>query len=108
RVDVIAAVLRVIFEEEDGGVIPVRRVRDGFDEAANGEVIVGDGGFGRGAAGPGAGGVIVGEAQGDVAGHGVRAGGAVADPAVEVAEEDVHADLVGHPDVEVGSFGREM
>src|SRR6185437_17004917 len=31
-----------------------------------------------------------------------------ADPAVEVAEEDVHADLVRHPDVEVGSFGREM
>src|SRR6185437_16150889 len=39
---------------------------------------------------------------------GVRAGGAAADPAFEVAEEDVHADLVRHPDVEVGSFGREM
>jgi len=33
-IDVIGAVLCVIFEHEDGGVVPVGAVRDGVDYAA--------------------------------------------------------------------------
>ncbi len=35
-VDMIAAVLRIVFENEDSGVIPVETVRDGVDHAAQG------------------------------------------------------------------------
>ena len=43
-IDVISAILRVVFEDEEGGVVPVGTVRDGVYDTANGEVVVGDGG----------------------------------------------------------------
>jgi hypothetical protein len=33
-VDMIGAVLRVVFDDEDGSVVPVRAVRDGIDYSA--------------------------------------------------------------------------
>jgi len=41
-VDVVATVLRVVFEDEDGGVVPVGAVRNGIDDAAERQVVVGD------------------------------------------------------------------
>ena len=41
RVDMIAAVLRVVLEDEDGRVIPVRAVRDGVDYTAQSQIVVG-------------------------------------------------------------------
>ena len=51
-VDVIAAVLGVVFEDEEGGVIPEGGVGDIVDGAAYGEVVVGDRGFGGGVSSP--------------------------------------------------------
>ena len=73
RVYVIAAVLGIVFKDEEGGRVPEGRVGDGFDRAADGEVVIGDRGFGRGSAGTGAGGVVVGQPQQDEVGHGVFA-----------------------------------
>src|SRR5690242_9493580 len=70
-VDVVGAVLRVVFEDEDGGVVPVGAVGDGFNDAADGEIIVGEGSGGSGLAFVEAGSVIVGEAQLDELRHGV-------------------------------------
>src|SRR5205085_8678729 len=41
-VNVVRAVLRVVFDYEDSGVFPVRTVRDGLDDEAERVVIVGD------------------------------------------------------------------
>ncbi len=62
-VDVVGTVLRVVFENENGGIVPVRAVGDGVDDAANGKVVVGNGGCGTRLALSAAGGVIVGKAQ---------------------------------------------
>ena len=60
----VGAVLGVVFDDEDGGVIPIRTVRDGLDDAAYGEVVIGDGsGWAR--LGLGAMGVIVGKIEQD-------------------------------------------
>ena len=39
-VDMIAAVLRVVFQNEDGGVLPIRAVGDGVDDAAQRQIVV--------------------------------------------------------------------
>ncbi len=41
-VHMVGAVLRVIFEDEDRGVVPVRAVRYGFHYATHCEVVIGD------------------------------------------------------------------
>src|SRR5258708_34688252 len=41
-VDVIGAILRVVFDHKDGGVIPVDAVGNGIDDATHREIIVGD------------------------------------------------------------------
>ena len=38
----VGAVLRVVFEDEESGVVPIRGVRHGIDDAADGEIIVGN------------------------------------------------------------------
>ena len=62
-IDVVGAVLRVIFDHKNGGVVPVGAVRDGIDDASESEVVVGDGGIRRGLAGARAPRVIVGEIE---------------------------------------------
>jgi 7,8-dihydropterin-6-yl-methyl-4-(beta-D-ribofuranosyl)aminobenzene 5'-phosphate synthase len=44
-VDVVGAVLAVVLEDEDGGVLPVLAVRDRVDDLTRGEVVVGDPGL---------------------------------------------------------------
>ena len=41
-IDMIGAVLRVVFEDEDGGVVPVGAMRNGIDYAAEREIVIGD------------------------------------------------------------------
>src|SRR5206468_3928710 len=63
RIDVVGAILRVIFEDEDGSVIPVRAVRDGVDDTAKRQIIVGYVGGGTGAVGARASGMVVGKIE---------------------------------------------
>ena len=42
RVNVIGAILSIVFEDENGCVIPVSAVRDRFDYAAQRKIVVGD------------------------------------------------------------------
>ena len=42
RVHVVGAVLRIVFEDEEGRVVPVRRVRDRLDGAAHRQIVIGD------------------------------------------------------------------
>src|SRR5215469_11436212 len=41
-IHVVGSILGVVFEDEDGGIVPVGAVGDGIDDAANGEIVVGD------------------------------------------------------------------
>src|ERR1700679_187180 len=83
-------------------------MRDGFDGAAYGKVVVGSGRFWRGPAGARAGGVVVAETQHDELRHCVLALLLVSYPALEMALENIHANLIRHHKVEVGSFWRIM
>ena len=47
-VDVVGAVLAVVLDDEDGGVLPVLAVRDRVDDLAQGEIVVGHPGLGVG------------------------------------------------------------
>src|SRR3954468_15997411 len=42
RIDVVRSILRIVFEHENCGILPIRAVRDGFDDAAEREVVVGN------------------------------------------------------------------
>ena len=59
RIDVIGAVLRVVFNHEDCGVLPELRFADSIDEQPECEVVLGDHRGRRRLADPRAGGVVV-------------------------------------------------
>jgi hypothetical protein len=48
RVHVVGAVLRIVFKDEEGRVVPEGRVRDRLDGAAHGQIVIGDEDFGVG------------------------------------------------------------
>ena len=109
RVHVVGAVLGIVFEDEEGRVVPEGRVRDSIDGAADGQVVVGNGGLGRGSAGPRARGVVVGQAQLDE----VRAWCLCLardrrSTASGGAQKDRNANLVGNEQIEVRVFRREV
>src|SRR5579872_2181073 len=96
RIHVIGAVLSVIFDDENGGVIPVRTVRNSLDDAAHGKVVVGNAGGGLALPGAGCGGVVVGQAQQ----HEIRQLGALvllarANKLFKLVQKLVGAQLVG-------------
>src|ERR1019366_1089578 len=102
-VNVVGAVLRIVFDDEDGGVVPVGTVGDGVDDAADRQIVVGDRGLRRGLAGTRASSVIVGQIEkrelrkffgGSFGFHEL----------VELAEEFVGAELVGIVGIEVGKL----
>src|SRR5215472_14411421 len=68
-VDVIRTILSVVFEHKNGCVIPVWAVGDGVDDAAQGQIVVGDVGGRPGAVGTRAAGVIVGQIEQNEAWH---------------------------------------
>ena len=107
-VDVVGSVLCVIFENEDGGVVPVGAVGDGVDDAADGEIVVGDGSGGTGLALRAAGGVVVGEAQQDELRQRVLARFACGEISVEFIQEFISTKLVGIRDFEIGEKRIEM
>ena len=41
-VNVVGAVLGVVFDYEDGSVVPVRAVGDGLDHASHGQIVIGN------------------------------------------------------------------
>ncbi len=88
-VDVVRAVLGVVFDDEDGGLGPELGLADGFDDAPEGEVVVGDHGAGGAFAGGGAVGVVVGQPH-DLQSRHV----ALALESLEFADESVGASLV--------------
>ena len=59
RVYMIAAILRVVFEDEENRVVPEGRVGDGFDRAPHCKIVIGYRGLRRWAAGFGSRGVVV-------------------------------------------------
>ena len=61
RVNVVGAILGVVFQNKDRGVIPIGAVRNGIDHAAERQVIVGNGGGRARQLGTRAAGVIVGQ-----------------------------------------------
>ena len=108
-VDMVGAVLGIVFENEDGSVFPVGAVRDSIDQAADGEIVIGHRGLWSGHAGSSAGGVIVGKAEH----HEVRELFATArltgfDEAVELVQEFISAQLVRIVNPEIGEVGIEM
>lgn len=60
-IDVVGTGLSVILDNEYRGVLPELRVRQLVDQTSDGEVVVGDHGFGGGGAGGGAPGVVRGQ-----------------------------------------------
>src|ERR1700688_1486780 len=62
-IDVIGSILRVVFDYEDGSVVPVRTVRDGIDDAAECKVVIGDRGLRSGLSGTRASSVVVGQIE---------------------------------------------
>ena len=66
-IDVVVAVLGVVLVDEDGSARPEAAVGDGFDELAEGLIVVGDVGARGGRAGVGALGVVLGEVDDDEA-----------------------------------------
>ena len=50
RIDVVGAILRVVFEDENGGVVPIRAVRNRIDDAAERQIVIGYRGLWRGLA----------------------------------------------------------
>ena len=103
-VDVIGAVLRVVFDHEDGSVVPVRAVGDGIDNAAEREVVIGDRGLRRGLARTRASGVVVGKVEQrelrKLFGASLRF-----HKLVELAQEFVGAELVGIVGLKSGKSG---
>ena len=69
RVDVIAAILRIVFDDEDRGLAPELAFRNRLDDHADAGVIVGHEGFRRNLSGSRSIGVIVAHAHGDQLGH---------------------------------------
>ena len=59
RIDVIRAILRVVFDDEDRGLRPELRSAHRFDQLSKGEIVFGDVRGGRRATGAGAAGVVV-------------------------------------------------
>src|SRR5258708_7473716 len=110
-VDVVAAVLGVVFQDEDGGVVPVGAVRDSVDYAAQGQIVVGDRGLGARAIRSRAAGVIVGKIEQHEGGElelGVFFRFAGVNVGREFVEEFVGAELVGIVGIEIGIERIEM
>ena len=59
----IPAGLRIVFDREETGILPKLAARERFDDAAQGEIVVGDLRRGCGETGPSPAGMIVGQAN---------------------------------------------
>jgi len=105
-VDVVGAILRVVFDHEDGGVIPIRAVGDGIDNPPKREIIIGDGCGRRRLPFCGAESVIIGKIEQDECGQ-LRSASLLsrADELGKVVEKFIGAELVGILNVEVGKVG---
>ena len=87
---------------------PRRRMGDGLNGATHGKIVIRNRGLRRRAPGARARGVIVGQAQQDVVGHGVLALLLVGNPLLQVAKEHFDPNLVRHLEVEVGRLRGEV
>ena len=108
RIHVIRAVLRIILQDEERCRIPEWRMRDGLYRAAHGKIVVGHRRLWRRPARPRPRRVIVGQAELDEIRHGVAALFQVGQPALQVAQKNLHANLVGHGEFEVRRFRRKV
>src|SRR6266436_5657918 len=103
RVDMIGAVLRVVFDDEDGGVVPVGTMRNGVDYAAEREIVIRDRGLRSWLARTRASGVVVGQVEQrelrKFFGRSLRF-----HKLIEFAKEFVSAELVRIVGIEVGEL----
>ena len=100
-VNVIGAILRVILENENRGVLPICAVRYRLDDAPNCEIVVRDCRGRRGDARLGGRGVIVGQAQQDELRHGILPRSPLSDELPKFVEELVRAQLIGKIQIEI-------
>src|SRR5438309_1895239 len=103
RVNVIGAILSVVFEDENCGVVPVRTVRNCFDYAAEGKIVVGHGSSWPGLAGSGTASMIIRQIEQ----YELRQFGSLpfcfgTDKPRELVEEFVGAKLIGIFGIEIG------
>src|SRR5450755_2454527 len=59
RVDMVGAILRIVFNHEDGGVLPIGAVRNGIDNASDREIVIGYRSLWRGLSGTRASGMVI-------------------------------------------------
>src|SRR5438132_2679623 len=109
RVNVIGAILSIVFEDENGCVIPVSAVRDRFDYAAHRKIVVGQGSSWPGLAGSGTASMIIRQIEQ----YELRQFGSLpfcfgTDEACEFVEEFVGAKLIRIFSVEVGEARIEV
>ena len=105
----VGAVLSIVFDDEDGGVVPVRAVGDGVNDTTHGQVIVCNAGLGRGRAGLGSSGVVVRKPNQTEGGQRFAFAGLTGgDEVGEFAQEFVGAELIGILNFEVWIFRIEM
>ena len=105
----VGAILGVVFDDEDRRVVPVRTVRDGFDHAADREIVVRDRGRRARLAGRRAVGVIVRQIEQDEGWQlGSLAFFAGANKILKLVEEKVGAQLVRIFRVEIREPGMKV
>ena len=103
RIDVVRAVLGVVFQHENRRFVPDRAVREVIDKLTQRQVIVGHMGGGGGSAHSGTARVVVAEADTTEMGYGV--GG---DERIKVFFPDLHPTDVFDAHVEIGVVSHEM
>src|SRR6201996_1680387 len=108
RIDVIRTVLRIVFENEECCVVPIRRVRNRLDRAADSEIVIGNGRARSRSARPRAGCVIIRQANQDVVRHSVMARSTVLLPLLEGTQKYLDANLIRHTKIKVRRLRREV
>lgn len=100
RIDVVGSVLRIIFQNEDRRIVPVRAMRDSLHDTPDREIVIGDRRSRRGLADARSAGVIVGQVQQDELRQLFR-GAARLHKAIEFPKEFIRSELVGVVDLEI-------
>src|SRR2546426_10074093 len=109
RVHMVGAVLRIVFDYEYRGIVPVGAVRNRFDNTAQRQIVIRHRGSGTGLSSTGAAGMVIGQIEQNKRGQfGPRALVAGAHKAIELIDELIGAELVGVVALEVGIIGVEL
>ena len=100
-IDVVGSVLRIIFQNEEGGVVPIGAVSNGLDCPPHCQVVIRDRRPGSRHPGSGSRGMVVGQAKLHKLWHGIPALPAICNPLAKVGKKLFHAQLIGKAQIEV-------